>query len=296
MKNLILSLSIVILVLAPASSIASELLILQSNHSQPISQLTRLVQNSCNYSNRTLVISDYSELDLFRVIREERPTALLAIGDSALSAARKIRNIPVLFSMVLDAHEDQLPPNFTGISMIVSPDRYMKVFTALNLSRVGVIYNKDHTGPYLRRAREAAARSGVELVALQAASPKEIPALLGELARRKVDSVWLLPDKSIVTALTVDSYFTFSQSINLPVIAFASSYLNKGAVASIDVTLQDICRRICNKLSLLVEGKIQDSPKIIDPNAGKILTNKNVANRIGLDVSRLTKLAGTGDE
>lgn len=294
MRYLILSVALVLF--SPLASIASDLLILQSNHSQPIAQMTRLVQNSCNSSKRTLVISDYSELDLSRVVREERPSVLLAIGDDALSAARKIRNIPVLFCMVLDAHEDQLPANFTGISMIVSPYSYMKVFTTLNLNRVGVIYHKDHTGPYLRRARETAARNGVELIALQATSPKDIPALMGEFLKRKIDSIWLLPDKSIVTSQTVDTYFTFSQKNNLPVIAFASSYLNKGAVVSIDVTLHEICRKICNKISLLVEGKNQDSLKVVDSSSGKILINKNVAARIGLNVSRLSKLPGTGDE
>jgi putative ABC transport system substrate-binding protein len=160
---------------------AAELLIVQSHQSRPLDQTTRLIMDSCAPGATTLLMSDYAEFDLGRIVREQQPSALIAIGDNALKAALKIRKTPVIYSMALNADESTHGNNITGISMAVSPDNFMKLFKELKLGRVGVIYNPAISRAYIRRAKEAAKRHGVELVNFKINSSKEVDTQLARL-------------------------------------------------------------------------------------------------------------------
>jgi putative ABC transport system substrate-binding protein len=279
LRYLILAIATTLLIALPAS--AAEVLILQSNLSRTMEQMTRLVQNECAGNHRTLVLSDYAEFDLGRLIREERPAVVVAIGDQALKIAKKQRRVPVIYSMTLNPGEESLGDNISGVSMMVSPKNYMNLFTALKRRRVGVIHDKAQTGAYLRRATEAAHAMGIELVLLPVTSAQQVQHRLADLRKRQVDAIWLVPDSTALTPETVDSYFEFAQQNNLPVIGFSSAYLSKGALASVEVTRQEISRQLCSKIRTARAGHGSGTT---DAPAGKLLFNNAVAERLGIKI------------
>lgn len=279
MRYLLLFIAATLLFALPAS--AADVLILQSNLSRSMEQMARLVQNECAGNHRTLVLSDYAEFDLGRLVREERPTVLVAIGDQALKAAKKVRRLPVIYSMTLKTNEDSLGDNITGVSMMVDPKNYMKLFSSLKLRKIGVIHDKNQTGPYLRRAEEAANSMGIELVTLPVSSPKQVQQRLTDLHKRQVNALWLIPDSTAITPETVDSYFNFAQQNALPVIGFSAAYLSKGALASVEVTRQEISRQLCNKIKMSRSGR---NTGTTDAPAGKLLFNNIVAERLGIKI------------
>jgi putative ABC transport system substrate-binding protein len=265
-------------------ALAADLLILQSSRTPQLNRVARLVQNSCGTDHRTLALDDYTEVDLSRIVREERPGAVLALGDRAFTLSRLLQRPPSLFSMVLNGNEEQMPSSMGGVSMMVSPKRYMKLFSGLSLKRVGLLYDKQKSGGYVRRARQQAEKTGIELIALPIQSPREIPQMLAELKRRKPDVLWLIPDTTVVTAETVDGFFVFSQDNRLPVVAFSSGYLRKGALAVLDITPHDVARQICTSLVRLREDG--SGSGVTDIDAGNPIFNESVAARLGINTSK----------
>jgi putative ABC transport system substrate-binding protein len=281
MRQLLLSIALAIGSGLPAA--AADLVIVQSYSTPQMIQVARLVQNSCGADHLTLVLTDYAEIDLGRIVREERPAAVLALGDGAFSLARRLKQTPTIFSMALNVNEEGLQNSVGGVSMMVTPARFIKLFAALKRQKVGVIYDKKHTGAYVRRARQQAERMGIELVALPVASPREIQASLAELRRRGVDALWLLPDTTVVTAETVDSFFIFAQNNRLPVVAFSAGYLSKGALATLEVTQPDVARQICSRLSKV---KADDGlpAGVVDMENGKLTMNESVAAKLRISL------------
>jgi len=285
-----LILAIAALALAPLPAIAAEVLILQGSTSPALEQVTRLVQNDCANRNRTLVLSDYAEVDVQRMVREERPSVVVAIGDHALSAARKIRSVPVIYAMALGAETERVGRNVTGVSMMVSPSSYLQLFHRMKLNRVGVLYDQKRSGAYLQRAREAAGGSGVELIDMQVSSPREVTDRLKDLFKRGIDAIWMIPDTTAITAENLESYFNFAQRSNLPVIGFSSAYLSKGALASIELTRQDIGKNLCIMINGVKNGEQSES---IDPPSGRVRFNDAVARRLGI---RIPLISGAIDK
>jgi len=279
LRYLILSITALLLAALPAA--AADVLIVQSNHSSALDQMTRIVQNDCSSNHRTLVLSDYADADIARLVREERPSVVVAIGDRALAEARKIRRVPVVYGMTLNTSEEILADNVSGVGMAVSPDSYMKLFSALKLRRIGVIHDRMKTGAYMNRARAAAQRIGIELVILQVRSAKEIPQKLSGLNRKTVDAIWLIPDTTAITPETVDSYFTVAQENDLPVIGFSPAYLSKGALASVELTRQELGKQLCDKIK---KSRSDKGSGTTDPARGKLLFNDSVARRLGIGI------------
>lgn len=262
-------------------ALAADILILQSSRSQVMEQIVRLVQNDCAPENRTLVLSDYADVDVARVVREERPSVLVAIGDRALAEAKKNRNLPVVYGMAMNEGEENLARNVSGVSIMVAPKSYLKLFAKLNLRRVGIIYDRRKSGAYLNRAREAAGSMGVELVTLQVRSPRQVRHKLAELRERKVDAIWLLPDSTAVSPETVDSYFEFAQSSSLPVIGFSSAFLSKGGLAAVELPRVEISDMICSKIRAGLNGEHSGTTDI---TTGKLFFNRAVAEKLRITI------------
>jgi len=281
-----LFLSITALILAALPVAAADILIVQSQHRQVYDQAVRLIQNSCGGSD-TLVMSDYAEFDLGRVVREEQPRLVMAIGEQAFREASKLRRTPVVYSMTLNVNENALGDNVNGVSMHVAPELYLKLFKKLQLSRIGVLYDPRHSGAYLVRARTAFAGSGVELVSLAIRSPREVPAALKRLS---IDGLWMIPDSSAIAPESVDAYFRFAQQQNLPVIGFARGYLAKGAVASLEGSHTAIAAQSCAIINKIRKGVPAAEHLILDINSATLSINENVAARLKLKLSGLDQL------
>jgi len=214
---------------------------------------------------------------------------VVAIGDQAVVAARKVSKVPVVYGMALNTDEDTLPGNFSGVSMIASPRNYLQLFAAMKLRRVGVIYDRKNTGAYMRRAMAMAAGMGIELVALKVRSSKEVQQRMIELKKQDVDALWLLPDSTTIVPETVGSYFVFAQQNELPVIGFSAAYLTKGALAAVELSRHETGRQLCDKIRTSSNG----SSGTTDSAAGRLFFNSAVADKLDIRIPPLAALPPT---
>lgn len=280
MRRLIL-LILALATLLPSLASGYDVLVLQSRRDPAYDEVLKGFRFEQKTSLRMLVLSDYAEVDVVRIVREDRPKLILALGDAALAATGKVQQTPVLAVMALNLNNNKpTQTNLTGIGMVAPPERYIELFRNMKIKRVGIVYNQAKSGWYLQQARQAAETAGIELVTRQVSAPRETLQRLTALAG-KVDALWMLPDSTAVTRETVEAYFNFGQQQAIPVISFASSYLGLGAAAVLEIDRVAIGRQAdALAASLLKDSRMNVMPHVF-PNGITLTTNKNVLKRLG---------------
>ena len=233
MRRMIL-LIIALATLLPSLAQAYDVLILQSSRIAAYEEVLRGFSNE-SVSQRVIVLADYAEVDVVRIVREDRPRMILAVGDAAVTASRPVRHLPVVSVMALGIHNKKnAPSNLAAISMFVHPERYVSIFKSMKTRRVGVLYSEEKSGWYLQLARKAASKAGLELVVRKISEPRETIEQLSTLAG-KVDALWMLPDTTAVTRESSEAYFRFGMQNSVPVISFAPGYLGLGAATVLEI-------------------------------------------------------------
>lgn len=276
----------------PVTAFCYDLLIVQSQRSPAYDEVLRGFRSAVNISQRVIVLNEYSEVDLQRIVREEKPLLLLTLGDNAYAAARKLRQVPVISLMALSYHAGiggQSP--IICVDVQIPPDRYLSLFAAIKTHRVGVICNPARNLQYLRRAQRLASKYGIDLVVREVRSPKEVLSQLDSLAGT-VDALWMLPDISIATGEAADAFFHFSATHRLPVISFASTYLSSGAAIIIEIDRFDIGKQGGEIVAKVLAGAATNDMAPVAPRRGVIKSNQTVLRRLGIQQDFLSGRTG----
>lgn len=271
-----------LLIIMPVWADAYEVLILQSSRAPAYDEALKGVRSVHRFSERLLVLSDYTDVDLHRIVREDRPLLIVALGDNAYAAARKVREVSVVVLMAPNYRGGAGGhPALTGVELYLPPERYLMVFRSMKLRRVGIIGSPGKSGHYIRTVQQASARYGVEPIVREVSSPREVSAQLDSL-RDKVDALWLLPDDTAVTRETTSAYLLFSMQQQVPVVAFSGAYLQSGAAVAVEINRFDIGQQAGEMVSSLLAGEdISDHlPK--SPRKAWTRTNPTVLRRLGL--------------
>ena len=266
---------------APAAR-GAEVLILQSSRSPVYAEALRGFQAACKGAHQTLLLTDYTEIDVQRIVKEESPRLVVAVGDKALAACRKLRDVPVLAMLSLSLNlRRQSPENVGGVGMAIAPEQYLKLFDALGAKRIGVLYDPNKTGCYLKRALQDSRQLGLKLVAEPVGDPRELQAKLDRM-RGHVDALWMLPDSTVVTTVNMEAFLLFSMTHNVPTVTFTSHYLKNGAAASLEIDHFDIGLQTGElALSLLKGGTARRVPTL-DPRKIHLHKNESVLRKLGL--------------
>ena len=282
MRVLLLCIALTILNLAPAWAV--EVLVLQSSRSSGYSEAMRGFQSSFKGGQRTVVLSDYAEIDVERIVKEERPRLVVAVGDRALTAVRKLRELPVVTMLAL-AHSGRKtsPDNVGGVAMLPAPDQYMRLLVSMGVRRFGVLYDPAKTGQYLKRIEQDCRHLGLQLVAEPVSDPRDIQAKL-EKMKGSVEALWMLPDSTVFTTVNMEAFLLFSMTNRVPVVTFSSYYLKNGAAASLDIDYHDIGVQAGElTVSLLNSGGLRKVPTV-DPRRTVLRINESVIRKLGLQL------------
>lgn len=284
MRRLVL-LIIALATLLPNLALGYDVLVLQSRRDPAYDEVLKGFRFEQKSSLRMLVLSDYAEVDVVRIVREDRPKVILAVGDAALTATGKIVNTPVVALMALGIHGRKASQtNLTGIGMLASPENYFNMFRTMKIKRVGVVYNPAKSGWYLRLARLAAQNAGIELVTREVSAPRGTIEQLATLVG-KVDALWMLPDSTAVTRETTEAYFRFGQQNSVPVVSFAANYLGLGASAVLEIDRVALGRQADLLVDSFLGGDHKAGPSIGFPQGLRIRTNPAVLNRLDISLN-----------
>ena len=184
---------------------------------------------------------DVSTLNLiFDALVNDKPDLIFVTSTPTLQVAvKKIRDIPVVFTMVADpvlagagtSYEAHLP-NVTGISTMGDYEGMVKLLTLFRpeIKKIGTIYtpgeiNSVRNTEVLKKSADAA---GIELITIPVSSTAEVPDAALALASKQLNLVCQVADN--LTAASVASIIKVSGDRNLPVFGFVTDQAEKGAV------------------------------------------------------------------
>ncbi|MEW6288777.1 MAG: ABC transporter substrate binding protein [Thermodesulfobacteriota bacterium] len=299
-KTLILIMLIVLAAARPALSY--EIMVVKSADEPPMAQVVRAFSDKLAHllparGVKSIEPYRFREIDISQSpiksaveqeIRETRPDLILALGRNALLAVRDIPRIPVIYLLVVAPDiiiEDR--DNITGVNLDIPARLQFAEISRLlpSVRRIGVIYNTAHSAMDIQQAKKD--RPDLEFIALNAQSTKEVPARLEEL-RGRADLIWLLPDLIVTNPQTLESYFLFSFTNKVPVLAFSEKYLKSGAAVAVTFDLEAMGEQAAGMAARLLLGAPVSTVPPMDISRVKTIVNPTAARKLQLPITEET--------
>ncbi len=211
---------------------------------------------------------------------------VFAVGTRALEAVRSLPDseVPIVYVLV------HRPPawrrgraHVTGVGMQVPPEKWIKMIREAlpDVRRLGVFFDPSNTGRFVEGAKEAAARQGLGLTALEIRSPREVPARLAELPP-DVGGLWMIPDPTVVTRETVESLLLYSLRHQVPVVTFSEGYLALGATVAVTLDFPSIGRQAASMAWRIFNGEPRGNVLPEPPKGVLLRVNPRVARKLGV--------------
>ena len=234
---------------------------------------------------------------LARRIRASDVDIVLAVGlKAALVAKLEILDIPVIFCMVLHpAKYDLDAPNMVGIALEVPFNRQIDPMRSVlpNLKRIGVLYDPNKTSAKVESARRQAKAMGVELIAREVSSEREVPEALRSLVPH-IQALWLLPDSTVLTEESLAFLLSTTLAADVPVIGFSSGLVRSGALVGAHIMYEDVGKQAARLAKRLANSGSSSPTGIIPPKQLRLSINLKTAKYLGITVP--PKVLNTFDE
>jgi len=226
---------------------------------------------------------------LARKIRASSADAVLAVGlKAALVAKLEIVDIPVIFCIVLDPVKNGLAaPNMTGIMLEIPIDRQFTTMRTVlpNVKRIGVLYDPEKTAGIVEDARRHAKAAGIDVIARQIRSDKDVPTALRALLPQ-IDALWLIPDSTVLTEESLNFIQTTSLDSHTPVFGFSSDLVRNGALMGLSVNYEDIGRQAAAVAKRILAGQARPSSTtaLVAPDRVRLSLNLKTAKFLGITI------------
>lgn len=294
-----IAISAIAINLIPSFVAAVEIVAIQSLNIKPYNEALKGFKNACRCDVKQIVISEMTGDDLAEIVNETKPDLILSIGTKALKRIQTIKDIPIVYVMVLNPQSlISDSKNITGIGMRIPPEKQLSIMqkSLPDLKSVGIIYDPKNTAGFVKKAKVAANSAGIQLISEEVQKPKDVLAKLQSM-KGKIDAFWMVPDLTVITSETVESLSLFSMENNMPLIAFSKKYLEMGALMSLEIDTHNMGRQAWEIAEKVLSGKEIKSIKNSFAKKVNISVNWKVAEkiRIAIDKIKLYLLLGEID-
>jgi putative ABC transport system substrate-binding protein len=267
---------------------AHEVVAVQSFNIKPYGEALKGFNSVCDCQIKQFVLSEMEGTDVAKAIREAKPDIILAIGTDSLIRVKKIKDIPIVYLMVPNPQnvisEEE---NITGVSMNIPPHNQLAPLKDVlpGIKRVGLLYNPERTGFFVKKARLAASSMGIELLAKEVHSPKDVPALVNNM-KGEINAFWMMPDTTVITPETAEFLLLFLFENKVPILAFSDKYVEMGALLSIEVDAFDSGKQAGEMAHKILSGtNIKKVPET-DPRKAVLSINLKIAKKLGITISK----------
>ena len=295
MKKILPILLLLVGVQSEPAAAVQEIVLLQSFRVKPYEEAVKGFTSIYQGRIKRLAIAEMESVDLQKKIRQANPSLVLAIGMEALSLAKSIKDIPMIYLMVLNpqtilAGEE----NVTGVSMYIPPEKHLLVLleTLPETDTIGFLYDPDRSGRFVEEAHQAAAKMQVQLVAREIHDPRQAPSLVMDM-KDTIDVFWMLPDLTVIIPETVEFLLHFSFQNKIPLFTFSEKYVEMGAFLSMDIDAFDMGRQAGEMALEILAGKRVEKIKQAYARKAIISTNAMIARKLGIR-SRIAMTLGEG--
>jgi len=263
-----------------------KVLVVQSLSVAPYEEALAGFKSVCESEIAKVILSDQEKTNLSQIIQFNKPGLILAIGMDALTKLKEIEDIPIIYMMVLNPQAITFgEKNISGISMTLSPEKQLTALLEVipAVKRVGILYNPDRTGNFIKGAVNAANNIGISLVREKVQSTKEVPSTLKNI-QNKIDAFWMIPDITVYSPETIEFLFLFFLENQKPIISFSEKYVEMGALMSISVDPFDIGNQAGEMAKAILSNGGNKDVQRIDARKAVIVINLKIAKKLGIKI------------
>lgn len=233
------------------------------------------------------------KVDIIKEVKDEKPDLILTIGTEATKLIHEgIDDIPVVFSLVLHPVKHKFVKsmessgnNFTGASMDVSVETQfaMLKMAVPSIEKIGVLYNPEVTGELIEEAKQAALKTGRELITYIINTRQDVPEGARHLVG-KVDLLWMAPDVTVITKESRRFILELMLKEKIPCLGYSNAVVKAGALLAVDCDYKDIGRQAGElACSILIGSKPCELPVTV-PRELLIAINLKSAEWLGIEV------------
>ena len=226
-------------------------------------------------------------------ILDTKPNHVLAVGtEKALFAKENFKDLPVVFSMVLDPIEggiveswDNSGKNLSGVSLKISVEKQFEKLKKIlpDVKSVGMLYDAKNKQGLRLEAEHAAQNLGLRLVAKSVISKADVADALDELVT-EVDCLWAGVDTLIYNPQSAKHILLTTLRSKIPFMAFSSHYVDAGALMALECDYEDIGKQTADIVTKILAGESPGSIPIEFPRKLKLITNQNTAEVLDLQI------------
>jgi putative ABC transport system substrate-binding protein len=264
-----------------------EIVAVQSAHMKPFEEAIKGFERSCDADLQRIIISESQGKDVVREIKFKRPDMVLAVGEAALSIVKRIKDIPVVYLMVLNPQSALSgQENITGVSMNIPPGKQLKALLQWlpRTKRVGLLYDPKNTGYIVEEAQEAAKEVDIVLTAKEVHHAREVATSAMEM-RGDIDVFWMLPDITVITPVNREFLVLYSLKYRIPLLAPAEWYLEQGAFLSTGIDAFDMGAQAGDMANKILSGMQVKNVQQALARQYVVSTNLMVAGKLGIGLN-----------
>lgn len=281
-------LTLLLLIFFEESALADgEILVVQSVRIPPYEDALNGFLSVSSQGIKRLVLSELKTPNLAKDIKKSRPLLILAIGRDALLSVKEIKAIPIVYLMVLD-HQSILSgeENIRGVNMNISQERQLHIISKAlpDIKKLGLVYDPAKTGHIVERTQKAAAKMGINIIANEVHRHRDVPASIKAM-KGKVDSLWMIPDTTVITPETVEFLLLFSIENKIPILTFSEKYVELGALISISVNPFDMGSRAGEMANMMLSEKQYGDKMETYVREETISINLKIARKLGIFIN-----------
>lgn len=243
----------ILLLLLPGSVVAEpdfaySVLVVQSLRVKPYDLAMEGFESAFPGKIRRIFPEEKPQKPIQHEIAKNKPDLILTIGLSALNQVLAVRDIPVLYLMVLDPPpEAQEARNITGISMSIAPEVQLDIIrkTMPGVKTVGLLYDPSKTPSLAALARKAAPSRNLVLLDRPTENPKDVAANF-KILKDQMDLFWMMPDPRLLSVENLELLHILSMEYRIPIVTFSEKFMKLGSLISISMDPFDVGRQGAN--------------------------------------------------
>lgn len=224
---------------------------------------------------------------------KNKPDLFLAVGVlSATLSKKEIKNIPVIFCMVVNHQRFQLGGrNIAGIASELPEESCLKIYkdVANDMENIGIIYDPFKTENIVLGAMRASKGLGLNLITLRVRSEREVKKAIDDIID-KIDALWLIPDSTVISRETFKLILDITIKREIPLLCTSDAFVKAGALLSVFPDYGEIGKQ-AGKMAKEILNKGDSYPLGVKyPEKAKIVINTETAQKIRFDLSSIKDL------
>lgn len=217
-------------------------------------------------------------------IKKQRPELILTLGSKASRLAKQeIRDIPVVFSMILTP-EAMAKSNITGSSLVIPVRMQLREIKRIlpEVKKIGIIYSPKRAS-LQREILEAGKELGYQIVFLEITSGKYLPEAFNKISWQ-IDCFLMTPDTEIYFPEAVKYILMEGLKRKLPVVGLSSYYTRAGALISFECDYRDLGIQSAEIAMKILDGQSPTTISPAEPRKIKFSLNLLTAEGLGLEI------------